>query len=49
MVSTIEQLATLLRERGLRTGRFTSPHLVSMRERISIDGQPLSAERFLEL
>src|SRR6202040_455097 len=39
----------LLRERGLRTGRFTSPHLVSMRERISVDGAPLSAERFIEL
>jgi len=39
----------LLRERGLRTGRFTSPHLVSMRERIAIDGQPLGAERFAEL
>jgi dihydrofolate synthase/folylpolyglutamate synthase len=40
---------TLLRERGLRTGRFTSPHLVSMRGRISIDGEPLSAERFIEV
>jgi dihydrofolate synthase/folylpolyglutamate synthase len=40
---------TLLRERGLRTGRFTSPHLVSMRERICVDGEPLSAERFIEL
>jgi dihydrofolate synthase / folylpolyglutamate synthase len=39
----------LLRERGLRTGRYTSPHLISMRERITIDGQPISAERFVEL
>jgi dihydrofolate synthase / folylpolyglutamate synthase len=39
----------LLRERGLRTGRFTSPHLVSIRERIVVDGVPLSAERFVEL
>jgi dihydrofolate synthase / folylpolyglutamate synthase len=39
----------LLRERGLRTGRFTSPHLVSIRERIAVDGMPLSAERFVEL
>jgi dihydrofolate synthase/folylpolyglutamate synthase len=39
----------LLRERGLRTGRFTSPHLVSVRERICVDGAPLSAERFVEL
>jgi dihydrofolate synthase / folylpolyglutamate synthase len=47
--STARMIEALLRERGLRTGRFTSPHLVSMRERISIDGQPLSAERFIEL
>jgi dihydrofolate synthase / folylpolyglutamate synthase len=39
----------LLRERGLRTGRFTSPHLVSIRERIAVDGVPLSAERFIEI
>ena len=42
-------IESLLRERGLRTGRFTSPHLVSMRERICIDGEPLSAMRFIEL
>ena len=47
--STARMVESLLRERGLRTGRFTSPHLVSMRERISIDGAPLSAERFVEL
>ncbi|MGH3280022.1 MAG: bifunctional folylpolyglutamate synthase/dihydrofolate synthase [Trebonia sp.] len=47
--STARMIESLLRERGLRTGRFTSPHLVSMRERISIDGEPLSAERFVEL
>jgi dihydrofolate synthase/folylpolyglutamate synthase len=38
----------LLRGRGLRTGRFTSPHLVSIRERIVIDGAPISPERFVE-
>jgi dihydrofolate synthase/folylpolyglutamate synthase len=47
--STTRMIEALLRERGLRTGRFTSPHLVSMRERISVDGAPLSAERFVEL
>jgi folylpolyglutamate synthase/dihydrofolate synthase len=47
--STTRMTETLLRERGLRTGRFTSPHLVSMRERIAIDGVPLDAERFIEL
>src|SRR5579871_5113408 len=35
-----------LRAAGYRTGLFISPHLVEPTERISIDGQPLSAERF---
>ncbi len=47
--STARMAQTLLRARGLRTGLFTSPHLVSMRERISVDGEPLSAERFVEV
>ncbi len=37
----------LLRERELRVGRFTSPHLQTMRERICVDGSPLSAEAFV--
>ena len=47
--SMARMIDSLLRERGLRTGRFTSPHLISVRERITIDGVPLSAERFIEL
>jgi dihydrofolate synthase / folylpolyglutamate synthase len=47
--STARMTQTLLRTRGLRTGLFTSPHLVSMRERISVDGQPLSSDRFIEV
>jgi len=47
--SMSRMIDALLRERGLRTGRFTSPHLVSMRERICIDGAPVSGERFVEL
>jgi dihydrofolate synthase/folylpolyglutamate synthase len=45
--STTRIVETLLLEHGLRTGRFTSPHLHSMRERIALSGQPISAERFL--
>ena len=45
--STARMTETLLRARGLRTGLFTSPHLSSMRERICIDGEPLSAEDFV--
>ena len=47
--SMTRMIDALLRERGLRTGRFSSPHLVSIRERIAVDGVPLSAERFVEL
>ncbi|MFC4531913.1 bifunctional folylpolyglutamate synthase/dihydrofolate synthase [Sphaerisporangium dianthi] len=47
--STARMIDTLLRERNLRVGRFTSPHLVSMRERITLDGEPLSEERFTEV
>lgn len=47
--STTRMIETILRERNLRVGRFTSPHLISMRERISVDGAPLSEERFVEV
>src|SRR5690606_2134821 len=47
--STSRMIDTLLRGLGLRTGRFTSPHLESITERISLDGEPLSPERFVEV
>jgi folylpolyglutamate synthase/dihydrofolate synthase len=46
--STARMTETLLRARRLRTGLFTSPHLTSIRERICVDGEPLSAERFVD-
>ena len=46
--STSRMIDTLLRARGLRTGRFTSPHVESMTERISVDGEPVSEESFVE-
>ncbi len=45
--STARMVETLLRGVGLRTGRFTSPHLQSMTERIVIDGEALSDEEFV--
>jgi dihydrofolate synthase/folylpolyglutamate synthase len=45
--STARMIDALVRSRGLRTGRFTSPHVESMTERISIDGEPLSEEAFV--
>ncbi|MGH3446719.1 MAG: bifunctional folylpolyglutamate synthase/dihydrofolate synthase [Nocardioidaceae bacterium] len=47
--STSRMIDALLRALGLRTGRFTSPHLEQMTERISIDGEPLTTERFVEV
>ncbi|SFL00493.1 bifunctional tetrahydrofolate synthase/dihydrofolate synthase [Geodermatophilus ruber] len=46
--TTARMIDELLRGFGLRVGRFTSPHLQSMRERIVLDGAPVSAERFVE-
>ena len=45
--STTRIIDSLLRELGLRTGRFTSPHLHSMTERIALSGEPISPEKFL--
>ena len=47
--TTARMIDELLRGFGLRVGRFTSPHLESVRERIVLDGEPISAERFVEV
>jgi dihydrofolate synthase / folylpolyglutamate synthase len=44
--STARMVDALLRELGLRTGRFTSPHLESVTERICLDGEPIDDDRF---
>jgi dihydrofolate synthase/folylpolyglutamate synthase len=46
--STARMVDALVRARGLRTGRFTSPHVESMTERISVDGDPLTADAFVQ-
>ncbi|GAB3214158.1 folylpolyglutamate synthase/dihydrofolate synthase family protein [Marinactinospora endophytica] len=46
--STARMIDALLRERHLRVGRYTSPHLTTIRERIVIDGEPISEQRFVE-
>jgi dihydrofolate synthase/folylpolyglutamate synthase len=45
--STARMIETMLREMGLSTGRFTSPHLHSIRERIALNGNPIEMERFI--
>jgi dihydrofolate synthase / folylpolyglutamate synthase len=37
-------IAAALREAGWRVGLYTSPHLVSFRERITVDGEPITEE-----
>lgn len=41
-VSTL--IAAALHEAGLRVGLYTSPHLISFRERIRVDGVPISED-----
>ena len=45
--STARMTERLLAAGGMRTGRFTSPHLATIRERISLDGEPISEEGFI--
>src|SRR5690349_4710595 len=45
--STSRMVDTLLRALDLRTGRFTSPHVERMTERICVDGEPLTEEEFV--
>ncbi|WP_254878951.1 folylpolyglutamate synthase/dihydrofolate synthase family protein [Streptomyces sp. NA04227] len=46
--STARMIESLLGAFELRTGRYTSPHVQSITERISLDGAPIDAERFVE-
>lgn len=46
--TTARLIDALLVAHGHRTGRFTSPHLASITERISLQGEPISADRFCE-
>ncbi|MDN5857098.1 MAG: bifunctional folylpolyglutamate synthase/dihydrofolate synthase [Pseudonocardia sp.] len=47
--STARMIDALLSEIGLRTGRYTSPHLQRATERITIDNRPIGPERFVEI
>jgi dihydrofolate synthase / folylpolyglutamate synthase len=46
--STARMVDALLDRSGLRAGRFTSPHLQLVTERIAVDGAPISADRYVE-
>ena len=46
--STSHLIAAVLQASGLKVGLFTSPHLVDLRERIRINGQPIAEERVID-
>ncbi|WP_104165263.1 folylpolyglutamate synthase/dihydrofolate synthase family protein [Arthrobacter sp. SX1312] len=47
--STARMIESILLAHDLRTGRFTSPHLSRVTERISIDGEPVPDETFVRV
>ncbi len=47
--STSSMIESILRTGGIRTGLFTSPHLVNFTERIKINGQEISEEDVIDL
>ena len=47
--STAAMTSGILRETGLRVGLYTSPHLVSITERIRIDGDEIAPDEFSRL
>ncbi len=47
--STARMIESLLRAFGLHTGLITSPHLSDLRERIRLDGEPISIDAFLDI
>ncbi|MBU7599002.1 dihydrofolate synthase [Streptomyces sp. P38-E01] len=46
--TTARMIEALFGAFELRAGRYSSPHVQSITERISVDGEPLSAEKFVE-
>ena len=46
--STATMIARLLQAHGLRVGRYSSPHLDSITERIEINGEPIDRDLFAE-
>src|SRR5271156_3868893 len=47
--STAATLAAILRASGLKTGLYTSPHLVRINERIRVNGEEISDDGFASL
>jgi dihydrofolate synthase/folylpolyglutamate synthase len=47
--STAAFLDSICRAAGIRTGLFTSPHLISITERIKVDAEPIPETQFAKL
>ena len=47
--STIAFMRQLFAEHGRKTGSFTSPHMISIHDRICINGQPIASADFIRL
>ncbi len=46
--STVAYVDRILREQGIRTGKFTSPHLIDLAERFQVNGSPIPPEELHE-
>jgi len=47
--SVVTMCAAILEDAGYKVGKFTSPYVIEFRERIEINGEPISEEDFAEL
>ena len=47
--STSAMVASILTQAGYRTGLYTSPHLLSINERIQVDGKNITEDAFARL
>src|ERR1035437_3608570 len=47
--STAATLASILQASGLKTGLYTSPHLIRINERIRLNGDPVADDDFVQL
>lgn len=46
--STSAMAESIVRHHGFKTGLFTSPHLITVRERIKINGKAISEDQFVK-
>lgn len=45
--STVAIIDSIMRRAGYRTGRYISPHLSTLNERICVDGEPITDDEFI--